>query len=360
MSGRLAAEPSGPDWALGVASSGIGHCCTGTCTRAIYYLWEKMVERSGDDLQVNLLLNRASRWADVQSYIPYQGRVDVTSEASVPQSPCASAAMDRGRRSRVGRGHKWTLAASALGRAIRKCGGGESGDTVKLTFPIAERTIKEKIGDRSYTLVVKGTTVVSIDPPGGKRPAVSTPREISRYRSRMEQSETIRAGAGDRLVSGLERRTISGEYRQGASMAIDRREFLKDTLLGCSALMLPGHFHMAALAGTDAPLKIEYIREKIPDFSIPEYKGHTYTDSVPDTLDLTERAKLGVQILTNITDPNSDYEIYWLTDIFCESADHAARLQRLGAEPGRLDGGAAASAECDGKRFQERSRSGAG
>ncbi len=99
-------------------------------------------------------------------------------------------------------------------------------------------------------------------------------------------------------------------------MTIDRREFLKDTVLGCSALMLPGDFHRTALGGTDAPLKVEYIREKIPDFSIPAYKGHTYADTVPDTLDLTERAKLGVQILTSITDPNADYEIYWLTDIF--------------------------------------------
>lgn len=106
-------------------------------------------------------------------------------------------------------------------------------------------------------------------------------------------------------------------------MAIDRREFLKDSLLGCSALMLPGHIHSAALGGTtatpstpDTPAKIEYIRDKIPEFSIPAYRGHTYADSVPDTLDLTERAKLGVNVLTGITDPNSDYEIYWLTDIF--------------------------------------------
>ncbi|MGA8269389.1 MAG: hypothetical protein WB787_16635 [Candidatus Acidiferrales bacterium] len=100
-------------------------------------------------------------------------------------------------------------------------------------------------------------------------------------------------------------------------MAIDRREFLKDSLLGCGALMLPTHIHAAALFGaTDAPLKIEYIRDKIPEFAIPAYRGHTYVDSVPDTLDLTERAKLGVNVLTGITDPNAEYEIYWLTDIF--------------------------------------------
>ena len=33
-------------------------------------------------------------------------------------------------------------------------------------FPIAERTVREKIGPQTYTLVLKGSTVVSIDPPG--------------------------------------------------------------------------------------------------------------------------------------------------------------------------------------------------
>lgn len=100
-------------------------------------------------------------------------------------------------------------------------------------------------------------------------------------------------------------------------MAIDRREFLKDSLLGCGALMLPGHLHAGVWGATsDTSAKIEYIRDKIPEFTIPAYRGHTYADRVPDTLDLTERAKLGVNVLTGITDPDSDYEIYWLTDIF--------------------------------------------
>ena len=32
---------------------------------------------------------------------------------------------------------------------------------------------------------------------------------------------------------------------------------------------------------------------------------------MPDTLDLAERARLGVHVLTSIADPQADYEIYW-------------------------------------------------
>lgn len=168
--GAFGGGASASDWALGVASSGIGHCCTGTCTRAIYYVWENMVERDGEDLRVNLLLNRASRWADVHSYIPFQGRVDV--RVKLPS-----------RNLRV-RAPEWVEEASSAiackvsgsSRPIRwegrylNLGAVKAGDKAEITFPISERTVKQRIGTQTYTLILKGSTVVSIDPPGRNGP----------------------------------------------------------------------------------------------------------------------------------------------------------------------------------------------
>ena len=56
---------------------------------------------------------------------------------------------------------------------------------------------------------------------------------------------------------------------------------------------------------------IRYIRDKAPEFQIPPYRGERYEDTVPDTLDIAERAKLGVHLLTAIADPRAGYEIYW-------------------------------------------------
>jgi len=49
-------------------------------------------------------------------------------------------------------------------------GEAEAGEALVVTFPISERTLKEKIGISNYTLVLKGNTVVSIDPPGENGP----------------------------------------------------------------------------------------------------------------------------------------------------------------------------------------------
>lgn len=168
--GAFGGGASASDWALGVASSGIGHCCTGTCTRAIYYVWENMIERSGDGVRINLLMNRASRWADVHSYLPYAGQVDVKVKADI-------------RNLRL-RAPEWVKSGDpvitcSVNERSRKThwedryldiGAVRAGDKVEMQFPIAERTVKERIGNQNYTIVIKGNTVISIDPPGKNGP----------------------------------------------------------------------------------------------------------------------------------------------------------------------------------------------
>jgi len=73
-------------------------------------------------------------------------------------------------------------AARSLGWEGRYVEGGavKAGDRVALTFPISERTVKEKIGPVTYTLIVKGNTVVSIDPRGKNVPLY---QDRERYRN---------------------------------------------------------------------------------------------------------------------------------------------------------------------------------
>ena len=71
--GAFAGWSTGNEWGRSIM-----HCCTGNSTRTLYYVWEHMLEdKDQDELRVNLLLNRASRWVDIYSYIPYEGRVDL-------------------------------------------------------------------------------------------------------------------------------------------------------------------------------------------------------------------------------------------------------------------------------------------
>ena len=56
---------------------------------------------------------------------------------------------------------------------------------------------------------------------------------------------------------------------------------------------------------------IGYINPEIPDFAIPPYDGQRYEATVPDTLDLAERARLAIHAMTENPNPEADYEPYW-------------------------------------------------
>jgi len=57
-------------------------CCTGNCTAAMYRAWAGIVSCRDGDAQVNLLLNRASPWLDVDSYLPHEGKVVVRNKTA--------------------------------------------------------------------------------------------------------------------------------------------------------------------------------------------------------------------------------------------------------------------------------------
>jgi hypothetical protein len=50
-------------------------CCNGNCNRALYYVWDSIVTQDERQLRVNLLLNRSSPWVDIDSYLPFEGKV---------------------------------------------------------------------------------------------------------------------------------------------------------------------------------------------------------------------------------------------------------------------------------------------
>ena len=150
----------------------IMHCCMGNGTRAMYYVWEHIVDYNEKDeaLKVNLLLNRASAWADVYSHVPYQGKVEVKVKKS-----CRSLLVRAPEWIESGSPHmKVTRSGSALpilweGRYVRT-GPVNTGDTVVASFPIYTRTVKETIAGTAYTLEIRGNTVVSISPGGENIP----------------------------------------------------------------------------------------------------------------------------------------------------------------------------------------------
>lgn len=58
-----------------LATPGLMLCCTYNGLIGYYHAWEGIVRCRGGVAQVNLLLNRASPWLDVDSHLPYEGKV---------------------------------------------------------------------------------------------------------------------------------------------------------------------------------------------------------------------------------------------------------------------------------------------
>jgi len=169
---------------------GIMHCCTGNAAQTVFYLWKQMLEYSEGELRVNLLLNRASPWVDLYSHIPYEGRLDVK--------------MKKQARNVLVRAPEWLNQPSpskmtcTVNGTTRDCqlrgryldaGAAKPGDEIVLRFPISERTVSnQKIGNRTYALVVKGNTVISVDPAGEQCPMYAR----SQYRGSAAPRRTVR------------------------------------------------------------------------------------------------------------------------------------------------------------------------
>jgi len=171
--GSFAGWPTANDWQYKGRDISIMHCCTVNGSKALYYIWRNMISHEEgapgqpDKLRVHLLYNRASEWTDIDSHIPYVGRVDVRPkqdlqlEIRIPEwAEPENTSCDIG-------GDVRDLTFSGRYAMV---GDVKKGDSVTLNFPITERTEKVHIQGEDYTLVLRGNSVVSIDPPGKIHP----------------------------------------------------------------------------------------------------------------------------------------------------------------------------------------------
>ena len=156
--GAFAIVPRANDWGTHTI-----HCCTGSPVRAIYYAWQSILHHESGRLQVNLLMNRVSRWVDTDSHIPYVGQVDVRIWEPVDLSikipewvkPGDVRVQVNGEDRRVG----WDCRYAEVGEV-------KPGDVATMTFSICERIDTVWIEKEKHSLVRTGNDVVAIDPLG--------------------------------------------------------------------------------------------------------------------------------------------------------------------------------------------------
>jgi hypothetical protein len=186
-------------------SIGIMHCCTGNATRTLYYIWENIVEYSDGQLRVNLLMNRASKWADVDSYIPYEGKVVLRIKEPLKKVLIRVPGWIKSGSKDV------TFTINGQGRELTwegrfvNIGSAKAGDTLTFVFPIHETVVTRRvygephetmIGGFEYErLIFRGNTLVSIDPAGRNYPLYQ--RQYFRDNTRYIKVERF---VGDRTI----------------------------------------------------------------------------------------------------------------------------------------------------------------
>ncbi len=146
-------------------------CCTGNASRGIAYAWDGILDGQDDQVQVNMLLNRASKWLDIDSYLPYEGKVVIHNKIAKRVSVRIPVWVDRSKlqASVNGTDRKLSYVGSYVVFDDMK-----KGDKLQLDFPVAEETVrltahsgKGREGQKpytTYTITFRGNTVVDISP----------------------------------------------------------------------------------------------------------------------------------------------------------------------------------------------------
>lgn len=147
-------------------------CCTANGAQGYYYAWHGITRCNNGVAQVNLFLNRASPWMDVDSYLPYEGKVVLRNKTAhtvlvrVPgwldanQFTCHfqhdDAAAQTPEKSEL-------VKPSRLGNLL-VFNNLRPNDAIVLEFPINESTDQYTINGKKYSIKFRGSTVLDITP----------------------------------------------------------------------------------------------------------------------------------------------------------------------------------------------------
>jgi hypothetical protein len=182
------------DW-QGNRTSSLAPCCHPNAAIQLYRVWRDMIGYDAERrrLSVHLLLNRASPWADIHSHIPYQGLVEVALKTDCEvairrpawaEPDACSLAIDGARVPPAWEGRYAVASARA-------------GQTVSLRCLLPERSETLHIIDKDYRVIVRGSEIVDIDPPGTRHPIFQKPR----YRTGQTQWRTLERFVAERQVT---------------------------------------------------------------------------------------------------------------------------------------------------------------
>jgi hypothetical protein len=138
-----------------------GFCCLANGSMALYFVWKSMLQYENGVARVNLLLNRASRVLDIDSYLPYEGKVVIKNKTAKKLVVRIPRWVDRRSLKSTRNGNK--INGFWLNNYLVFEQVGEQ-DIIILEFPMVETEEKYQYRGTEYTCRFKGNTLVDISP----------------------------------------------------------------------------------------------------------------------------------------------------------------------------------------------------
>lgn len=135
-------------------------CCTGNGSLALYYAWDAIVRSRNGVATVNLLLNRASPWVDIDSYLPYEGRVvlNVKTARSVSVRIPGWTDIERATVTLDGK----DVQALCTGRYLT-LNSLKPGQVIELRFNVPEGKVSYLVPGGRYNITLLGSTAISVE-----------------------------------------------------------------------------------------------------------------------------------------------------------------------------------------------------
>jgi hypothetical protein len=178
------------------AQCDIAGCCTGNSPQGLYYAWHGITRFNDGVATVNLFLNRASPWMDVDSYVPYEGKVILHNKQAhtalvripewVEEAKLASFVNDS------------VVEPAPAGRYVvfDKL---KPGDQIRLQFPIRESSRTYTIAGKVYTATFRGSTALDITPHDAS-PSVYPMYRREYFRSDTAPMKKVRRFVADQII----------------------------------------------------------------------------------------------------------------------------------------------------------------
>ncbi|MCL5985194.1 MAG: glycoside hydrolase family 127 protein [Actinobacteria bacterium] len=143
------------------------NCCSPSGIRALFFVWHNTVTMTSQGIFVNFNLNRDTNWVEVNSYHPFEGKVEIrihdapTLFVRIPEWVMPGS---------VNIYVNSKITESIWDRRYVKITNLKKDDVVIVEYPVNSAEKKEIIGGREFWLKWRGDTVIDIKPAGEIKP----------------------------------------------------------------------------------------------------------------------------------------------------------------------------------------------